>query len=61
MTAILTWATDLTVLDRCDRCGADARVRVVFSSGVELQFCGHHGRQFRERLLQVATLVEWSA
>ena len=35
----------LTALDRCDRCGAAAKVRAVLPSGGELLFCGHHARQ----------------
>ncbi len=36
---------ELNALDRCDRCGAQADVRVVLdSSGGELLFCGHHAR-----------------
>lgn len=31
----------LTQADRCDRCGAQALVRVVLPYG-ELLFCGHH-------------------
>jgi hypothetical protein len=61
MTAIVTWGTELTILDRCDRCGADARVRVVFLSGADLLFCGHHGRRFEKKFSEVATVVEWSA
>jgi len=35
----------LTAADRCDRCGAQAYVRVVLeTSGGELLFCGHHAR-----------------
>ena len=35
----------LTAADRCDRCGAQAYVRVVLeSSGGELLFCAHHSR-----------------
>ena len=35
----------LTTVDRCDRCGAQAYVRVVLgASGGELLFCGHHAR-----------------
>jgi hypothetical protein len=38
-------ARTLNALDRCDRCGAQAYVRVVLeSSGGELLFCGHHSR-----------------
>lgn len=35
-------APELTAADRCDRCGAQAYVRVELSSGASLQFCGHH-------------------
>ncbi len=33
----------MTAADRCDRCGAQAYVRVVLPGG-ELLFCGHHAR-----------------
>ena len=35
----------LTALDRCDRCGAQARVRASFAAG-DLYFCGHHAQKF---------------
>ena len=37
----------LTVFDRCDAsdCSAQAYVRARFPSGLELDFCGHHGHQ----------------
>jgi hypothetical protein len=41
MTTTLT-APELTSTDRCDRCGAQAYVRVVLTGGTDLQFCGHH-------------------
>ena len=31
----------MNAYDRCDRCGAQAYVRVMFVNG-ELMFCGHH-------------------
>lgn len=34
---------ELTLRDRCDSCGAAARVIATFSTG-ELMFCGHHAR-----------------
>ncbi len=40
-----TLAPSLTSADRCDRCGARAYYRAVLTSGGELLFCGHHGRQ----------------
>lgn len=53
MNAPLT-APPLTGHDRCDRCGAAARVRAVLPSGGELLFCGHHGREHGPRLLELA-------
>jgi hypothetical protein len=44
----------LTAADRCDRCGARAYLRVQLSSGGELLFCGHHGREHSGRLREVA-------
>ncbi len=48
-TAVAT--RELTALDRCDRCGAQAYVRAVLqSSGGELLFCGHHARAVEANL-----------
>jgi hypothetical protein len=49
-------AFQLSALDRCDSCGAQAYVRVTMASG-ELLFCAHHGAQFKEKLS--ATALEW--
>jgi hypothetical protein len=46
----------LTGLDRCDSCGAQAYVRATMSTG-DLLFCAHHGAQFKEKLS--ATALEW--
>ncbi|NBP85955.1 MAG: hypothetical protein EBU54_12500 [Mycobacteriaceae bacterium] len=35
----------LTRADRCDRCGAVARVRATLPSGAELLFCQHHAHK----------------
>ncbi|MFX4270900.1 DUF7455 domain-containing protein [Propionibacteriaceae bacterium Y1685] len=43
----------LTAADRCDRCGAQAYVRVTLPSG-ELLFCAHHGKEHADKLKQVA-------
>ncbi len=59
MTAIAAPAapnTTLTAADRCDRCGAQAFVRVVLASG-DLLFCGHHARNYEEGLR--AQALEW--
>ena len=44
----------LTAADRCDRCGAQAYVRVTLPSGGELFFCGHHGRVYETKLREVS-------
>lgn len=49
-------APSLTAADRCDRCGAQAYVRVVLGSG-ELLFCGHHAKAYEDKLR--ASAVAW--
>jgi len=49
-------AHQLSALDRCDSCGAQAYVRVTMTTG-QLFFCAHHGTQFKEKLS--ATALEW--
>lgn len=44
----------LTAMDRCDRCGAQAYVRVLLSDGLELVFCAHHNRQYAAALTKIA-------
>jgi hypothetical protein len=44
----------LTALDRCDRCGAQAYVRALLPSGLELLFCAHHNRQHSVVLTKIA-------
>lgn len=39
-------AMPLTAADRCDRCNAQAYVRVVLNAGSELLFCAHHYSKF---------------
>jgi hypothetical protein len=41
---------ELTAADRCDRCGAPAKLRAILPSGGELLFCGHHAREFEAGL-----------
>jgi len=45
---------ELTASDRCDRCGAAAKVRAVLPSGGELLFCGHHARAHEAKLKEMA-------
>lgn len=47
----------LTAADRCDRCGAQAYVRVIMASGYELLFCAHHGKEHADKLKQVALRI----
>ena len=47
---------ELTALDRCDLCGAQAYVRVELSTG-ELLFCGHHAAEKRAALEPIA--ISW--
>ncbi len=44
----------LTVADRCDRCGAQAFLRVELASGGELLFCAHHAREHGDKLKEIA-------
>ena len=57
MNTALAPAVSLTAADRCDRCGAQAYVRVVLASGSELLFCAHHGREHAEALAKVSAEV----
>ena len=52
-TAVAT-STPLTAVDRCDRCGAQAYLRVELLSGGELLFCAHHAREHGDALKEVA-------
>jgi hypothetical protein len=56
MTTSVLERAPLALTDRCDRCGAQAFVRALFSTG-ELTFCGHHGRVFLPGLERTALYV----
>ena len=47
----------LTAADRCDRCGAQAYLRVELSTGGELLFCAHHAREHGDKLRAIAVSV----
>lgn len=47
----------LTRLDRCDRCGAAAKVRALLPQAGELLFCGHHARAHAPRLREVGAEI----
>ncbi|MGL5858490.1 MAG: DUF7455 domain-containing protein [Angustibacter sp.] len=52
-----TLAGSLTAADRCDRCGAQAYLRVQLGSHGELLFCAHHGREHAPALAQRAAVI----
>lgn len=54
MTSALASHPPLTAADRCDRCGAQAYIRVTMPSGGELLFCAHHGHAHEIKLRAMA-------
>ena len=56
-TAVAPSAAPLSAADRCDRCGAQAYLKVELQSGGELHFCAHHAREHGEKLRQIAANV----
>jgi hypothetical protein len=52
-----TTAEPLTADDRCDRCGAQAYMRVHLAGGMDLLFCAHHSREHGDKLKAVAVNV----
>jgi hypothetical protein len=50
-------AGTLTAMERCDRCGARAYVRVLLPSRRELLFCAHHHRQYASALTKIAVEI----
>ena len=43
--------------DRCDRCGAQAKLRALVGEGM-LLFCGHHGKKFKAGLEAAGAAIE---
>lgn len=43
--------------ERCDRCNAAGKLRVVLAGGGELVFCGHHANKYAEHLVRIAVQV----
>ncbi len=56
-TAIAPQPAALTAGDRCDRCGAQAYLRVELQTGGELLFCAHHAREHGDKLRTIAAHV----
>lgn len=51
-----TVSPSLSAADRCDRCGAQAKIRVVLAGG-DLLFCGHHARAYDAKLQEIAIKI----
>lgn len=43
--------------ERCDRCGAAAKLEVVLATGGELAFCGHHANKHGGEFARIATVI----
>lgn len=56
MTNVIDSREPITASDRCDTCGAGARVRAKMLNG-ELYFCGHHARKLGTSLVLQAVEV----
>ena len=54
MTTAVAPSSALSAADRCDRCGAQAYLRVELQSGGELLFCAHHAREHGDKLREIA-------
>jgi hypothetical protein len=61
----ITFVDALT--ERCDSCGAAAKLEVTLGSGGVLAFCGHHAKRHAGELAKVAIRItaedgfDWSA
>lgn len=56
--ASLARTRPFAVAERCDRCGAKAKVRAVLTNGGELLFCGHHARAHEDSLRRTAVALQ---
>jgi hypothetical protein len=43
--------------ERCDRCMAAGKLRVMTAGGGQLIFCGHHANKYAENLVKIAVDV----
>ena len=58
VTTAIAPSTPLTAVDRCDRCGAQAYLRVELAGGGELLFCAHHAREHGDKIREIAVAVQ---
>ncbi len=57
-TAVVQSTAALSAADRCDRCGAQAYLRVQLQNGLELHFCAHHAREHGDKLREISVLFQ---
>ncbi len=59
MTSLLSpeITTVASLIERCDRCGAAAKLTVSLTNGGELAFCGHHANHHHEEIVRVAERI----
>ncbi|WP_433827429.1 DUF7455 domain-containing protein [Actinoplanes sp. CA-015351] len=59
MTTLLSPEIDTVgeLTERCDRCGAAAKLEVEVSSGGELAFCGHHANRYDADILRIGSKI----
>lgn len=57
VTTAVAPSTPLTAVDRCDRCGSQAYLRVELRGGGDLLFCAHHAREHGDKLREIAVSV----
>ena len=57
VTTAVAPSSSLTAMDRCDRCGAQAYLRVELAGGGELLFCAHHAREHGDKIREIAVHV----
>jgi hypothetical protein len=58
MTALLSpEITTGSLTERCDRCGAAAKMAVVLTGGGGLAFCGHHAAKHAGGIARIAAKV----
>ena len=50
-------ATTDSIAERCDNCGASARMELILASGGTLSFCGHHANKHADKLSGLASKV----
>jgi hypothetical protein len=43
--------------ERCDRCSAAGKLRIMTAGGGQLVFCGHHANKYAESLVKIAVDV----